>query len=281
VTVRVVLPTRSRLGEGPAWHPVEEALYWVDVEGRLLHRLRGDTHRSWVLPRRASAPVFRADGVSLTSEDGVADIDLGTGETTLRFALEPDLPGNRANEARVDRRGRLWVGTMDDRGAAPTGSLYRVGLDGDVSRQVTDVAISNTLAWSLDDRTLYFADSLIQTIRAYAFDRESGEVGASRVFVDTRPSADVPDGSALDAEGCLWTAMWDGSCVVRFTPDGEVDRRVEVPASRPTCVAFGGPDLATLYVTSARMGRRGELDGALFAFEPGVGGLPEPIWTVP
>ncbi len=280
MTVRVALPTESVLGEGPAWHPHEEALYWVDVEGRLLHRLQGDVHRSWALPRRASAPIFRADGVSLATEDGVADIDLRTGETTLRFALEPDRPGNRSNEARVDRRGRLWVGTMDDRGAAPTGSLYRVGLHGGRSRQVPDVAISNTLVWSLDDRTLYFADSKVQTIRAYDFDAEAGEVGPSRVFVDTRPSADVPDGSALDAEGCLWTAMWDGGWVVRFTPDGEVDRRVEVPASRPTCVAFGGPDLRTLYVTSARMGRLGDHDGALLAFEPGVRGSAEPIWIV-
>lgn len=280
MTVRVVLPTRSILGEGPAWHPTEQALYWVDVQGKVLHRLDGDEHRRWRLPRRASAPVFRVDGVSLTTEDGVADIDLETGEVALRFAVEPDRPGNRCNEARVDRRGRLWIGTMDDRAEVFSGALYRVDLDGSVHRQVPDICISNTLAWSLDDSTLYFADSKVQAMRAYAFEPESGTVGASRPFADFAGTTDVPDGSAVDAEGCLWTALWDGGCVVRLGPDGRELRRVAVPAQRPTCVAFGGHDLRTLFVTSARVGLEGEHDGALFAFDPGVGGLPEPIWTV-
>lgn len=278
MTVTIAIPTESLLGEGPAWHPVEQALYWVDILGRRLHRHDGE-HRTWELPIKASAPVFRPLGLSLTTEDGIADFDLQTGTLTPRIDLEPDRPGNRANEARVDPRGRLWVGTMDDAEEQTSGALYRVS-GGSVSRQVDGVRISNTLCWSPDERTLYFADSAEQTIYAHAFSPDDGEVGERRVFARTKGEGCGPDGSALDVEGYLWNCQWDGSRIVRYAPDGSIDRVLALPARRPTCCCFGGPDLDVLYITTARVGLtdpRPE-EGAVLALDPGVRGRPEPLW---
>ncbi len=278
MTVTIAIPTDSLLGEGPAWHPVEQALYWVDILGRRLHRYDGE-HRTWGLPVKASAPVFRPLGLSLTTEDGVADFDPQTGTLSPRIDLEPDRPGNRANEARVDPRGRLWVGTMDDAEEQTSGALYRVS-GGSVSRQVDGVRISNTLCWSPDERTLYFADSAEQTIYAHAFSPDDGEVGERRVFATTKGEGCGPDGSALDVEGYLWNCQWDGSRIVRYAPDGSIDRVLALPARRPTCCCFGGPDLDVLYVTTARVGLtdpRPE-EGAVLALDPGVQGRPEPLW---
>ncbi len=278
-SVTIAVPTTSELGEGPAWHPVEGRLYWVDILGQVVHRWDGDRRQSWSLPVKASAPIFRPDGLSLATEDGVADFDWATGLMTPRLELEPDRPSNRANEARVDPRGRLWIGTMDDREQEASGALYRIA-GGAVSRQVDGVAISNTLAWSADERTLLFADSMEATIYAYDFDPETGEVGERREFAHSRGEGCAPDGSAMDAEGYLWNCSWDGSRVVRYAPDGSVDRIVELPAQRPTCCCFGGPNLDVLYVTTARVGLphpRPE-DGAVLALDPGVRGRLEPLW---
>jgi len=278
MTVMIAIPTESLLGEGPAWHPVEQALYWVDILGRRLHRYDGEL-RTWELPVKASAPVFRPLGLSLTTEDGIANFDPQTGTLTPRIDLEPDRPGNRANEARVDPRGRLWVGTMDNAEEQTSGALYRVSGES-VSRQVDGVRISNTLCWSPDERTLYFADSAEQTIYAHAFSPDDGEVGERRVFATTKGEGCGPDGSALDVEGYLWNCQWDGSRIVRYAPDGSIDRVLALPARRPTCCCFGGPDLDVLHVTTARVGLtdpRPE-EGAVLAFDPGVRGRPEPLW---
>lgn len=278
MTVTIAIPTDSLLGEGPAWHPVEQALYWVDILGQRLHRWDGK-HRTWELPFKASAPVFRPFGLSLTTEAGVADFDPHTGTLSPRIELEPDRPGNRANEARVDPRGRLWVGTMDDAEERTSGALYRVA-GGNVSRQIDGVTISNTLCWSPDERTLYFADSAEQTIYAYTFSPDNGNVGERRVFATTKGEGFGPDGSALDVDGYLWNCQWDGSRIVRYAPDGSIDRVIALPARRPTCCCFGGPDLDVLYVTTARVGLadpRPE-EGAVLALDPGVRGRPEPLW---
>ena len=277
-----------RLGEGPVWSAGEGALYWLDILGRrLLRRAPTDneTHQ-WHLPVRVSALAVRPAGPLLMAcEDGRADFDVGGGGLGPRRPLEPDLPDNRSNDGGCDRRGRFFVGTMDDRERADTGALYQVGPDGATRQLLSGVGISNTLAWSPDDRTFYFADSRAQVIWAFDYDIEAGAISRRRVFVSLAGTSLYPDGSTVDAEGYLWNCQWDGWRVVRYAPDGAVDRVVELPVQRPTSCAFGGPGLRTLYVTSARVG----LDdaareaqpwaGDLLAFEPGVAGLQDPSFA--
>ena len=169
---------------------------------------------------------------------------------------------------------------MRDYGAARTGSLYRVGPDLAPERILSPVTVPNALCWSPDDRTLYFADTPEGTIRAYAFDADSGRIGAMRLLFEGE--AGKPDGATVDAEGCVWNARYGGGAVLRLTPDGRVDRRIEIPASQVTACAFGGPGLRTLFVTTARQRltpeqlQRQPLAGSLFAVDAGVQGLPEP-----
>jgi sugar lactone lactonase YvrE len=170
---------------------------------------------------------------------------------------------------------------MDDRLTSPTGALYRLDPDLSCRRMESGIGISNSLAWSPDDRIFYFADTLRRTIFAYDFDAETGAISNRRVFTDCIDQPGAPDGSTIDAEGYLWNAQWDGWRLVRYAPDGRIDRVVGLPVQKPTSCMFGGPDLATLYVTSAVWDLTGEAlakqpnAGGVFALDVGVRGLPE------
>jgi sugar lactone lactonase YvrE len=180
------------------------------------------------------------------------------------------------NDGEVDPSGRFWAGTME-LGAAPgRGSLYRLGPRGEVTRVLAGVSISNGLGWSPDERTLYYIDSPTQRIDAYDYDRSSGAIANRRTVAEIDPASGLPDGLAVDAEGCLWVALWGGSSLHRYTPDGRLDRAVALPVSQVTSCAFGGPDLDELYVTSAWVGleEREPAAGGLFRLRPGVRGLP-------
>ena len=199
------------------------------------------------------------------------------------MATLPDRPpGHRFNDGRCDRQGRFWVGTMHNETRAPEGMLFR--LDGTGLAPVRNgISIPNSLAWSPDGRTMYFADSLRRAIAAYPYDPATGTPGEGRDIVRTgRPG--FPDGSTTDAEGFLWNAEFNAARLVRYAPDGRIDRVVPAPVNRPTSCGFGGRNFETLYVTTASqaMGeaelRDNPLAGALLAFEPGVPGLPEPVW---
>lgn len=272
------------LGESPLWNELEQALYWVDIRRPALRRLDHASGRveTWAMPDLVGSIAFCDDGRLLVAlPDRIAAFD-PVAQTLVTIALPPtQIPGHRFNDGRCDRQGRFWVGTMHNLTRAPEGVLYRLGPEGGLVPKHGGVCIPNSLAWSPDGRTMYFADSLRYTIFAYDFDPASGEMSGERVFATSQAPA-FADGSTVDAEGCLWNAEFNGGRVVRYAPDGRIDRVVEVPTHRPTCCAFGGPNLDILFITTASQQMsadeiaRQPLAGSLLAMDAGVRGLPEP-----
>jgi L-arabinonolactonase len=280
-----VAKRRNILGEGPCWDAATGRLWWVDITSRLIEWLRPATGETgaYGLDRRASALAPRRDRTLLLATDrGFAVFDPESGRLEPRHHPEADLPGNRANDGHVDPQGRFWVGTMDDREQARSGSVYRLDPDWTVTRVIDGMAIPNSLVFSPDGRTLYVAESKDAALYAYEVDPASGELGDCSLFASTREDGCSPDGSAVDAEGYLWNAQWGGWRLVRYAPDGRIDRIVDMPVEQPTSCAFGGEDLATLFVTSARTGLSDAAlaaqpdAGSLFGFRPGVRGRPQP-----
>ena len=235
------------------------------------------------MPERLCALALREKaGMVIALASGFAFFDPASGAIERLAAPEAHLPSNRMNDGKCDRRGRFWAGTMDDRLTSPTASLYRLDPDLSCHRMEGGIGISNSLSWSPDNTTFYFADSLRKTIFAYDFDIDAGSIRNRRVFADCNDQEGTPDGSTIDAEGFLWNAHWDGWKLVRYAPDGRVDRIVPLPVQKPTSCMFGGPDLSTLYVTSAIWDLGAEAlkgqphAGGVFALDVGVRGLPEP-----
>ncbi|HET6521251.1 MAG TPA: SMP-30/gluconolactonase/LRE family protein [Geminicoccaceae bacterium] len=280
-----VLDAANVLGECPIWSVEEQALYWVDILAPAIHRLvpAAGEHRVWPLPRQPGSIGFReGGGLVAACRDGFCAIDLPGGAVTRLIDPEPDRPDNRFNDGRSDRAGRFWAGSMNDDHASATGALYRLDVDHTVRRMVDGLTIPNALCWSPDDRTMYHGDSLAGTIDAYDFDLATGSIANRRAFAPAGRVPGAPDGAVTDAEGCVWSARFGGSSVARYDPGGRVERTVRVPARQVTCCAFGGPDLTTLYVTTARENyterdlRDDPLAGSVFAVEVGVRGVPEP-----
>lgn len=283
--VRCIQPANAILGEGPTWDIGEGVLYWVDIKRPAVFRLDptlGQTgHCPVPRPIGCVAPTSFVQRLVFADADGFGFLDLATGFITRIADPESNLSGNRFNDGKVDRRGRLWAGTVDDKCVKPTGSLYRLDPDGSVHRMASGFICSNGIGWSPDDHTMYFTDSMVRKIWAYEFDPDRGELGERRVFASFAEADGVPDGLTIDAEGFIWSAIWDGWRIVRFAPDGRVDREVRMPVQRPTNCMFGGADLRTLYITSASVElgcealMKGPLAGALFALECEVPGIPE------
>ena len=282
--IRLVVDGKNKLGEVPVWDVQEQALYWVDIEGRKLFRRDEASGRvdEWRFAERiGSYALRRQGGLVCAFETGFAFFDPPTG--TIEWIAKPEamIRRNRFNDGKCDRAGRFWAGSMDDNLTEHTGSLFRLDPDRSVHRMDGAIVCSNSLAWSPDDRTFYFADTFDNAIYAYDFDAATGGIANKRVFVSTKDQPGLPDGSTVDAEGYLWNAQWDGWRLVRYAPDGRVDRIVDLPIRRPTSCMFGGPDLATLYVTSALWTDTGEAlavqpwAGGLLALDVGVRGLPE------
>ncbi|WP_426199423.1 SMP-30/gluconolactonase/LRE family protein [Pseudomonas sp. DC3200b2] len=279
-----VSPQRYTLAEGPFWDSSTAALYFVDIAGMLACRLdtRGLAQWHLVEPVSAFIPTDQGDAL-VTLASGVYRLDLASPTDHPRLSLfsQPDrMPGNRANESRCDKRGRLWLGTMQNNiGPAgedlpverDSGSLFL--LEGNKAMPVLEgLGIPNTLAWSDDGRYLYSADSKAGQLWRYALDVD-GLPGTRETWAEPGPG--VPDGSALDAEGYLWNARWGGGCLLRYDPEGRIEQRIALPVSHPTSCVFGGPDLRTLYVTSARPGQAaGPLDGAVLSSRLEVSGQP-------
>jgi sugar lactone lactonase YvrE len=223
---------------------------------------------------------FRARGGMLAAtKSGIHFLDTGTGRLEPAARPETQLPDNRFNDGRCDRQGRFWAGTMSDARRDPVGTLYRLDADLACTPLRNAIIIPNSLAWSPDGRTMYFADTFRHTIWAWDYDPATGAATRERVFADT--GAGRPDGSCVDADGCLWNAEYGAARIVRYTPGGKVDRAVELPVDNPTCCCFGGPGLDELYITSARQRlsaadlARQPLAGSVLAVRPGVRGLPE------
>ena len=276
---------RFMLAEGPFWDRETLALYWVDIAARLACRLVDGHFRKWRMPEAVSAfiPTHTGDAlVTLASGVYRLDLDSPADEPRLRLLCVADpVSGNRANEARCDAQGRLWLGSMqnnldEEGGDLPlkrrSGGLFRIDHDASVTALLAGQGIVNTMLWNTDGDVLYSADSLDGVIYRYPI-RADGRLSPREVWAGEHARG-TPDGSAMDAEGFVWNARWDGHCLIRFAPDGSVDRLVELPVSHPTSCVFGGPDLSTLYVTSAAPAdARGQFDGALLMADVGVQGL--------
>lgn len=273
------------LGESPIWHEREQTLYWVDVRRPAIRRLDHASGHvdSWSMPDLVGSIAFAEEGCLLVAlPDRIALFESATGKLETVASPHARIPDHRFNDGRCDRQGRFWVGTMHNITRAPEGVLYRFDRErGELITAKTGIHIPNSLAWSPDGRTMYFADSLRYAIFAYDFDTASGRMSNERTFVETRAPG-FPDGSTVDRDGYLWNAEFNAWRVVRYTPDGHIDRLIELPVERPTSCTFGGPDLDVLYVTTAsqwmteRELAAQPMAGALLAIDTGVRGLPEP-----
>jgi sugar lactone lactonase YvrE len=288
MSVEVFAEHADELGESPLWSHAEQALYWIDIGAKQLYRrtLRGD-QAQWTIPGRPGFVESGSEGALL----------LGFGEeisvftpasATLKRLMSLNLPrGVRFNEGRADPKGRLWFGSMQDNygpGGIPiaiersVGQLFRLDLSGIVSAVQEGIGIANTLVWSPDETRFYSADSVKGSIFVYDYDAGTGHVANKRLFYHA-PALGVPDGSAMDTDGCIWNARWGAGKVVRITPSGDLDQELEIPALQPTSCAFGGPDRSTLFVTSARLGLTPEQlaeqprSGSVFAIEGLAQGL--------
>jgi sugar lactone lactonase YvrE len=281
---RPVVPLRhgaaaapAELGEGPVWDAERGDLIWVDIDRGLVHRRaagRRDVTLSAGQPVGCAVP--RADGgLALALRDGFALIDPGGGSPRIVAAVERDRADTRMNDGACDARGRLWAGTMSLRGDTRGAALYRLDPDLTVRRMLPGLSVSNGLGWSPDGDTLYHVDSPRRRVDVYDYDDTAGAIAGRRAVIPIAPELGLPDGLAVDAEGGVWVALWGGGAVQRYSPEGTVDERIELPATNVTSCCFGGVDMRTLYVTTAARGAEGEpLAGAVFACRPGVRGLP-------
>jgi len=278
----------TSIGEGPLWVAAEQALYWVDVglHPKTLHRYTPATGATttWNLPQRASGLRERADGSLLIHfQRGLAVTDPTPDHLRMLPLWGIDFSIQRLNDSAVDPAGRLWIGSYERTLKRPLGELYRI--DGSLIAATIDrgFEISNGIAFSPDGRTLYHTDTHPDgRIYAWDFSPATGEAANRRVLIDFAGRRGHPDGCTIDAEGMLWVAELGASQLVRIDPAGLIEREVRLPISRPTSVAFGGPDLRTLYVTSmtfmldeAALARE-PYAGRLLAFEPGVQGIALP-----
>lgn len=280
--VDVAVRGSDMLGECPLWDDQTGTLFWVDGRAPALCRWQpGAEPRRWALPEIIGSFAFRArGGLLLALQTGVFTFDLDTGALAVFARPEADRPNNRFNDGRCDRQGRFWTGSMSTVSREPHGSLYRVEGDGRSACLLDGLIVPNSIAWSPDGATMYLADTYRCSIWAFDFDAAHGIVSNRRLFSESR-GPNRPDGSAVDAHGCVWNCEYAGGRVVRYTPSGEVDCAVTVPADNPTCCAFGDSDLRTLYITSARqrlsadeLARQPEA-GSVFAVRTEVSGLPE------
>jgi sugar lactone lactonase YvrE len=263
----------SLLGESPFWHPDEAALYWCDIPGRALHRwvAASGAHTAWPLPTEPGCIAPMPGGrLMLACRDGLFRFDPGSGQRTQLAAAPYDTAVERFNDGKADPQGRFWAGTIFEPRTAAAAALYRFGVDG-LKRIAGDITTSNGIAFSPDGATLYWGDTPRHRVMAYAFDAVQGTISAARVLAQfdvKQPGQDLatyggrPDGAAVDAEGAYWCAMFEGQRLVRLAPDGTLLQSLPLPVRCPTMPCFGGPDLKTLFVTTARQGRP---DGELAA----------------
>ena len=279
-----VLRANALLGEAPLWDPAERVLYWVDIKRREVHRFDPATGRDarWIVAEDVGSLAVRAaGGLVVAMRSGFHFFDPATGRTTPIVDPEPERSENRFNDGKPDRQGRFWAGSMHDPETRPTGGLYRLDPDRSCRRLVDGLICPNALCWSPDGRTMYHADTVYRTVWAWDFDPDRGEIANRRTFFEVPTADGAPDGATVDAEGCLWLAHWDGWRLTRYDPIGRIERVVPLPVQRPTCPAFGGPDLDVLYVTSASINfsaaerARQPLAGGILALAPGIRGLPE------
>lgn len=282
-----VLAARARLGEGPIWDSSHKLLYWVDIYNHRVHQFNPATGQDLFFDVGDVVGCIALAGANrliMAQRDRLAFLNTQTGVVTPVVQVEANMPDNRFNDGKCDPQGRFWFGSMCSVAKAD-GSLYRYDHDGSLHVMETGLTISNGLGWSPDTKTFYLTDSPVQKIYAYDFDYLTGDISNRRVFVDLTGECFVPDGLAVDAEGYVWSAMYDGWCVIRYNPLGKEVLQVKLPVQRPTSCCFGGEDLRSFYITSASMGLSEEeiqksfYSGDLFCLKMDVMGLAGYHWS--
>lgn len=284
--------TRDLVGESPFWDAQTGELYWVDIVGKAIRRLKADgsvqTWKTSDFPTAIALIEGQEDAV-VSFASGLSRFEFDTGHISLVCAPEAENPHRRLNEGKCDPAGRFWAASMQNNlnpDASPRemtsseGRLMRLSTDGTIHQfGEEDLGIPNTMAWSPDGSTFYFGDTLRNTIWEFDYDPDAGTVSNRRVLIEGGPG--LPDGSGIDVDGCLWNARFGGGCLLRITPDGKVDRQIDLPCTNPTACTFGGDDLRSVFVTSGRFGLDRDAaaanpnEGALLRFEADVCGLPE------
>jgi sugar lactone lactonase YvrE len=273
------------LGEGPYWVPEDDCLLWVDIHGGQLHRTYFPSGETVTLDLGAVSAAFPAIGGGILTAGGsklALHLPAERGEqwSTRVIAEVPAREGIRFNDAKIDPAGRVWVGSMHTGEAEPLGQLLRLDHGGALTVVVDGVTVSNGIGWSPDGSRMYYVDSPVRRVDVFDYDPATGRADHRRPFADLSAFDGVPDGLTVDADGCVWVAIWGGGVLRRLAPDGSQDSVIAVPVSQPTSCAFGGPGMSDLYVTSARVGlseaelSEQPLAGRLLRLSPGPVGLP-------
>lgn len=285
MTPDLVFDARAECAESPFWDERSGRLWWTDIPARRLHRLDPATGKDEIfeVPGRVGCfALARTGGLAVAMEHRFARLNVETGELETLAEVEPERPENRLNDGRCDRRGRFLAGTMHEPRTVPQGALWQLDPEHGVRLLADHALVANGLAFSPDDKRMYWSDSRMGRVFTLDYDIDSGSAWNRRLWLQTDDSIGRPDGACVDADGCYWSARFKGSRVIRFTPDGRIDREIHLPCSQVTMCAFGGPGLKTLFITTAREGldaaalAREPHAGGIFAVEAGVAGLPEP-----
>lgn len=286
--VSLAFEIKAQLGEGALWNHKNNTLYWIDIEGKILHVFdpKSTTNEEYVMPSRIGTVVARKNNEALVAlENGVFNYNFNTRQTTPFVLMEKELEGKRLNDGKCDPSGRLWVGSMHFDQLKGQADLYSIDSIGTLSTKIENVTISNGIVWTADSKTMYYIDTPSSQIKAYDFDSKTGVISNERVAVNVPESLGYPDGMAIDSDDMVWVGMWNGDAVVKFDPKtGDVLQKIEVPAHNITSCAFGGKDLDTLYITTARLDmtpaelEKYPLAGSLFKVVPGVKGVKSPLF---
>ena len=286
-----IVRTENILGEAPLWHSIHQILYWVDIEARILHGYEPHTqqHREWPVPQRVGTVAFASNGkLILGLQNEIAEFDPGTGDLKTLAPLEADLTENRCNDGKCDPAGRFWVGTLHVETRPRQGSLYCMDSRLQITKVLDGLTIANGMAWSPAGDTMYFIDSADRKVRCYDFDPRSTSLRKERIVLSFDDEKEAPDGMCADKEGMLWIGFYGGYRVGRYDPtNGKHLADIKIPAPNVTSCCFGGQDLKTLYITTARQGltsgqlKESPLSGSLFSCNTQTTGMESDFFGSP
>lgn len=278
----VAIDSIVQVGECPIWDYKYSRLLWIDTQGSLfVYTPKDGKNREIKIGKLVGTVVpYLEDKVVVALQDGVYELDLNTEKLTFISNPEGSIPGNKYNDGKCDAQGRLWVGTMDNECTPNKAGFYVVNGKGEGRKVLSEVTISNGVAWSLDGKTMYYQDTPTRKVSAFDFDGEKGEISNRREVIDIPDGLGTPDGNTIDEEGMLWVANWDAACVTRWNPNtGELLQRIDVPALNVTALAFGGENLDELYITTSSLYMPKKKEqfypqaGKMFVVKPGVKGV--------
>ena len=278
---KIISPKNLILGEGPIWIPDTKSLMWLDIKGKSLHTfsyITGnikeknlDKTTTWILP------ILNSNKFLVGTEDGVEEYNYNDNKFELKLQIEEDLPNNRLNDAKIDKNGNLWFGTMDDTEKEDSGSFYCLKPSYELIKIDDSYTVTNGPAIANDDKKIYHVSSLQKKV--FCYDKNNTKLSNKRIFFELDPNDGYPDGLTIDDDNFLWLAVWGGSKVIRISPNGEVDKILTFPTSQITSCVFGGPEMNILFVTSASVGKNTSQDvnaGNLFSVKTNKKGSTSP-----